>query len=151
MSWVLMKEEEEGGGGLNLANADVLFREGLLKCWQLLTWGRGVSKITKKVLTYFMDGPYLNRGQIMPSKLLFASPSQNFRPSYGLGSQCIFLPSDYNLLLLFYVSYEKQDTFPCALRSFRLWSFGLSCKKIDNFFLLFIFNRSKSAYFNRCK
>ena len=88
------------------------------------------------------------QGQIMPATLLLASPSQNFRPSYGLGSQCIFLPSDYNLLLLFYVSYEKQDTFPCALRSFRLWSFGLSCKKIDTFFLLFIFNCSKSAYFN---
>ena len=51
--------ERKGGGGLNLANADVLFREGVLKCWQWLTWGRGVSKITEKVLTYFMDGPKL--------------------------------------------------------------------------------------------
>ena len=35
------------------------FLRRVLKCWQLLTWGRWVSKITEKVLAYFMDGPYL--------------------------------------------------------------------------------------------
>ena len=33
------------------------FLGGVLKCWRLLTWGRGVSKLAEKVLTYFMDGP----------------------------------------------------------------------------------------------
>ena len=89
----------------------------------------------------------LTGGQIMPATLLPAPPLQIFRPSYGPGSQCIFLPSDYNLLLLFYVSYEKQDTFPCALRSFPLWSFGASCKKwiLDNKETFFLFINSIAA------
>ena len=96
--------------------------------WQFFFWGNKRK--------YFIHIPGLNPistgGKIMPATLLLASPSQTFRPSYGPGSQCIFLPSDYNLLLLYYVSYVKQDTFPCALGPFRLWSFGLSCNKMDS-------------------
>ena len=41
-----------------LENVDILLMEGLLKCWQgLPDMGKGVSKITEKVLTYFMDDP----------------------------------------------------------------------------------------------
>ena len=45
--------------GVDLANSDVHFRDGILKCRQLMTWGKGVSKITEKVLTYFMDGLFV--------------------------------------------------------------------------------------------
>ena len=54
---VAYQSGREWGGGLNLANADVLFREGGLKCRQVLTVGRGVAKIIETGLTYFMDGP----------------------------------------------------------------------------------------------
>ena len=46
-SWIMMNRNDQ---------VNCCFRKGLLKCWQLLIWGRVVSKITDKVLTYFMAG-----------------------------------------------------------------------------------------------
>jgi len=42
-------------------NANVICESSLVGYKKVLTWGRGLSKIAKKVLTYFMDGPLAGR------------------------------------------------------------------------------------------
>ena len=42
-------------------------------CWNWCSWGKGVSRIQKKIPTAFMDGPLPQKGQIM-----FAIESSNF-------------------------------------------------------------------------
>ena len=46
----------EGGRGQKLQEEKAMTE----RYKKVLTWGRGVSKIAKKVLTYFMDGPSLD-------------------------------------------------------------------------------------------